>query len=188
MKSSCSTFVPQERILPAPESLSNIIHPLARDSSVSPLASGASSIPMVWYSNSHDPHTGMDVGDALPWVGRVPERDATIESQRSTRHWSPRSGCISRAALPVRYLPRYAVVERSFSLTKQPRTTPARQGGQDTAPTSQRSALVARPDTDQETYTSAFGKSRENGNRIMNAPTAGGEEAREGQSLDGQVG
>ncbi|KAH9047849.1 hypothetical protein EDB84DRAFT_1434583 [Lactarius hengduanensis] len=46
---------------------SSIIAFLARDSSVSPLASGDSSIPMVWYSNGHDPHTGVDVGDALPW-------------------------------------------------------------------------------------------------------------------------
>lgn len=69
---------------------------LARDSSVSPLASGASSIPMVWYSSGHDPYTGMDVGDALPWVGRGPEHDATIDSQQSTSHSSSRSGRIGR--------------------------------------------------------------------------------------------
>ena len=44
---------------------------------------------MVRYSNDCDPHTGTDVGDALPWVGRVPEHDATIESQQNTSRLVP---------------------------------------------------------------------------------------------------
>ena len=67
-----------------------------KDPSVSPLASGASSIPMVWYSDDCDPHTGTDVGDSLPWVGRVPEHDATTESQQNTARLSSQSRCIDR--------------------------------------------------------------------------------------------
>ncbi|KAH9176332.1 hypothetical protein EDB89DRAFT_1903149 [Lactarius sanguifluus] len=129
---------------------SSIIALLARDSSVSPLASGASSIPMVWYSNGHDPHTGVDVGDALPWVGRGPEHDATIDSQQSTSmQWLSRA----LSARSIYGPPLIALAAK------------ARQAGQ---------VLVVRPDA-EETYTSAFGKSREKGNRFTNVPMAGEE-------------
>lgn len=36
---------------------------------------------MVKHSNGHDPHTGIDVGDALPWIGRDPWHNVTLESR-----------------------------------------------------------------------------------------------------------
>jgi hypothetical protein len=53
---------------------------LAPGSSIGGAASGASSIPMVHHSSGHSPHTDMDVGDALPWVGRARGHDVSIES------------------------------------------------------------------------------------------------------------
>ncbi|KAN0111348.1 hypothetical protein V8E52_008623 [Russula decolorans] len=53
----------------------------APGSSIGGAASGASSIPMVKHSSGHRPHTDMDVGDALPWVGRARGHDVSIESR-----------------------------------------------------------------------------------------------------------